>query len=300
MDQKNQPVFKGMQRHRHADFSEELRDASRSPYRWWWSYLQLSKDYWWVCQQNGDTLDSELKKMWEDFGDVSHVSFAAWWQKNGRRLFAEQVRLPHVRQIDEQLTNLSPNIDGHVLVEIPLNMTERTISRQVLAIVRQHPNRLIKPVSKAKRPLCKLRGIRMSVLSVAHDVWCLNELVERAKLPNSTIGKPFDKMHSYQIGHALRLVRNCMPHPTDGEDRERQKRNGMKVAVSRMLTRANALIANAEIGLFPSFDPVEPRQRWTAKQQAELDAAIAAGKWNPPAVNEGTFRQQFDRPKLPK
>jgi hypothetical protein len=299
MEQPNQPVYKGLRRFRYADSADELRDAWASPYRWWWSYLRLSKDYWWVCQQKGETLDSELRRMWEDFGNVFASSFDDWWKKKGRALFAEQVRLPHVRKIDNQLSNLSADAARHVLVEIPLNLTERTITRQVLAIVRADANRKIKPVSAATRQLCKLRGIRMAVLNDAHDIWCLNLLVQLAKQPKSTIGKPFDHMTSQQLGAAVRLVRSCMPKPTDGEDLERKKRNGMKVAVSRMLTRVDALVANAEIGRFPSVEPVAPRKRWTAKQKKALDAAIAAGKWHPPAVNEDNLRKLIGKPKLP-
>ena len=31
--------------------ADELRGALESTQRWWWEYLRLSKDYWWVCQQ---------------------------------------------------------------------------------------------------------------------------------------------------------------------------------------------------------------------------------------------------------
>jgi hypothetical protein len=299
MDKVKRPVYKGLRRLRYSDLEEEIKDAWASPYRWWWSYLRLSKDYWWVCQQQGETLDDDLRKMWLDFGNVFATSFNAWWRKQGRNLFAEQVRLPHVRKIDNHLSNLSSNAENHLLVEIPLNLTERTISRQVLALIRADPARKVKPVSKAKRPLCKLRGIKMSVLVDAHNIWCLNYLIDLATLPNSKIGKPFDRMTSQQLGTAMRLVRSCMPKYTDGEDVERKKRNGMKVAVSRMLSRADALIANAEIGIFPSMTPAAPRRRWTAKQQLDLDKALAVGKWTPPAVDEDVLRKLIGKPKLP-
>ncbi len=285
-------VFKGLGRFTYSDPAEEHRDANRSPFRLWYDYLRLSKDYWWVCQQGGKTLDAELHRMWKDFGDVYEMEFHTWWKKHGRELFAEQVRLPHVRQIDE-FSNLHPNTEGHVLVEIPLNLTERTIGRQVMAIVRAHPNRLIKPLSEAKRPLAKLRGIRMAVIRDAHTIWCFNELVALAKKGKLHVNSPFDKMTYQKIGIALKVVRSCMPKPTDSEEKERIKRIGMKVGVQRMLNRANALIANAEIGIFPSTAPVEPRKRWTDEQQKTLDAAIAADTWRPPEVNEQTFRQRI-------
>jgi hypothetical protein len=247
----------------------------------------------------GDTQDAELKKMYEDFGDVNKLLFSEWWRKHGRLLFAEQVRFPEVKLITEESNDISPNPTNYMVVEIPLNLTERTISRQLLAILRAHPNRAVKRVSHAIRPLEKLRGIRMDVIGDAHYVWSLNRLVEMAKQDNSTIGKPFDTMTSQQIGIFIRLVSSCMPKATDGEVLERKKRNGMKVAVSRMLQRANALIANAEIGIFPSVDPVALRKRWTKQQQLELDAAVARGEWMPNSVDETRFRQRLNRPKLP-
>jgi hypothetical protein len=64
-----------------------------------------------------------------------------------------------------------------------------------------------------------------------------------------------------------------------------------------MVHRANSLIANAEIGVFPSFAPVEKRVRWTEQQQIEFDAAIERGEWQPEAMNIDNFRNRFERPK---
>ena len=298
MEHTNQPaVIKGMRRLRYADIEEEVRDASQSPYRWWFEYLQLSKDYWWVCQQGGDTLDVKLKEMWDDFGDVYNTNFINWWIKRGRNIFAEQVSLPKVRKIDGDKNNLSANQHKYLVLEIPLNLTERTIGRQVMALLREEPNREIKRKSEAQRPLAKLIGIRKSVIRDAREIWCLNQIVQNAKKPNATIGKPYDTMTTQQIGIGFRLVRSCLPKFTDTEDVERKKRNGMKVAVSRMIHRANSLIANAEIGVFPSFAPVEKRVRWTEQQQIEFDAAIERGEWQPTAMNIDYYRGRFERSK---
>ncbi len=279
---------------------EELRGALESVQRWWWEYLRLSKDYWWVCQQKGNTLDKELKAMWQDFGDVYRFSFEYWWRHKGREIFVEQIKLPHVKKLDEYLSNVSPTRDNYLIVEIPLNLSERTIARQVLAEIRKHPNRIAATknqrgrISNAKRPLAKLAGVRKDILKRAHEIWCLNYLVKLAKHEGSTIGAPFNKMTTHQMGVGFKLVKNCMPRAGDGIEGGRKKRNGMKVAVSRMLVRADALIANAEIGKFPSFDKVEPRKRWTEEQQKELDAAVARGEWQPPAINIDELRLMFD------
>jgi hypothetical protein len=285
---------------------EELRGALASTQYWWWEYLRLSKDYWWVCQQQGKTLDKELKAMWRDFGDVYRFSFEYWWRQKGRKIFVEQIKLPHVEKLDEYFSNVSPTRDNYLIVEIPLNLSERTIARQVLAEVRKHPNRIAATknqrgrISNAERPLAKLAGVRKDILRRAHEIWSLNELVKLAKQEGSTIGAPFNKLTTHQIGVGFNLVKNCMPKTGEGVLIGRKKRNGMKVAVSRMLARANALIANAEIGKFPSFDKVEPRKRWTEEQQKALDAAVARGEWKPPSVNTDAFIKLFERvPDLP-
>jgi hypothetical protein len=285
---------------------EELRGALESVQRWWWEYLRLSKDYWWVCKQQGKTLDKELNAMWRDFGDVYRFDFEYWWRHKGRDIFVEQIKLPHVKKLDEYFSNVSPTRENYLIVEIPLNLSERTIARQVLAQIRQHPNRVTETknqrgrVSNAKRPLAKLVGVRKDILKRAHEIWCVNHLVKLAKQEGSTIGAPFNKMTTHQMGVGFRLVRNCMPKAGDGIIFGKKKRNGMKVAVSRMLARADALIANAEIGRFPSLTKVGLRQRWTEQQQKELDAAVARGEWQPPSVDEANFREMFERmPNLP-
>jgi hypothetical protein len=57
--------------------------------------------------------------------------------------------------------------------------------------------------------------------------------------------------------------------------------NVMKVAVSRMLARANNLAANAAVGVFPSVQaPAEPIS-WKRIPQQRMDEAIAKGLWRP-------------------
>jgi hypothetical protein len=57
--------------------------------------------------------------------------------------------------------------------------------------------------------------------------------------------------------------------------------NGMKVAVSRMLARANNLAVNAAVGVFPSVQaPADPIS-WKRIPQQRMDEAIAKGLWRP-------------------
>jgi len=95
------------------------------------------------------------------------------------------------------------------------------------------------------------------------------------------IGQVQGSKSLYQIGKELRLVRTCMPVVTDNSERAAKRVNGMKVAVSRMLARANYLAQNAAVGRFPSVQPMTEPIVWRLVQQQRLDQVVAAGHWMP-------------------
>ena len=72
-----------------------------------------------------------------------------------------------------------------------------------------------------------------------------------------------------------------MPVVTDNAERAAKRVNGMKVAVSRMLARANHLAQNAAAGTLPSVQPMTDPIVWRSAQQERLDEAVAAGEWRP-------------------
>lgn len=273
-------LFKGMRRFRYRRDRQLIGDAQRSPYFWWWAYLRLSKDYWWVCQRNGVADDSRLREMYRDFGKVYELTFEQWWERRGISLFSEKVGLPAVRQLVPNNLQLSKPADRHLLLEIPINMTERTIISQVRALIRLHPDREIERISTAQRKLAKLVGIRQDVIESAYAVWRVYDQ-SRDGREVQKIGQVKGSKSLYQIGKELRLVKTCMPSPTDNAERASKRVNGMKVAVSRMLSRANNLIANAAIGTFPSVQPLKSPIFWRPIQQQRLDAAVAAKQWRP-------------------
>jgi hypothetical protein len=72
-----------------------------------------------------------------------------------------------------------------------------------------------------------------------------------------------------------------MPQTTDDKERAAKRVNGMKVAVSRMLARANTLIENAAIGTFPSIQTIKAPIVWRTVQQQRQEEAVSAGQWRP-------------------
>lgn len=283
-----QLVFKGMRRFRYRRDELLLNDAERSPYFWWWSYLRLSKDYWWVCQRKGVADDPRLREMYRDFGKVYEMTFEQWWDKRGISLFSEQLALPSVQRLNANDLQLSRGIDQHLLLEIPLNLTEKTIISQVRKLIRLHPDREVQRTSTAKRKLAKMVGIRQDVIESAYAVWRLYYLSRDGRSVDK-IGQVTGSKSLYQIGKELRLVRTCMPQPTDDKERAAKRVNGMKVAVSRMLARANNLIENAAVGTFPSIQTIQEPIVWRPAQQQRLEQAVLEGQWRPLLAYDDTL-----------
>ncbi|MTI64183.1 hypothetical protein [Methylophaga sp.] len=277
-------IYKGMPGLHRIDREQEADAALNSAYYWWFEYLKLSKNYWWVCRGNNFkyTKSRILARTAEDFGDVFSLSFRDWWMKTGCELFVEQLELPKVKQVGRDGTQPSIVQADKVTVEIPLNLTEQTIKKQVIEIVRQQSKRHISRTTSAKRKLAKLKRVRLGVLEKARDVWCLNQIgLLAADNVKGFEGVSPAALSLYEIGKRTRLVESCMPKPTDGLELSRKKRNGMKVAVKRMLNRADALIANVDQGVFPSFNMPELEYCWTDAQQKLINQAVVNGEWVP-------------------
>ena len=201
---------------------------------------------------------------------------------------SERLSPPEVRELDRVNMRLSPGMSAHLLLEIPLNLTEATIIKQVKKILRDHPSREVQRRSSAKRPLAKFTGIRKDLLQLAHMTW---QMHWQSRDPTQTykIGQVQGSKSLYQIGKELRLVRTCMPQVTDNAERAAKRVNGMKVAVSRMLVRANNLAANAAVGVFPSVQPLSTPVVWRPIQQQKMADAIAAGLWQPMFESSSTL-----------
>jgi hypothetical protein len=171
-------------------------------------------------------------------------------------------------------------MSAHLLLEIPLNLTEATIIKQVKKLLRNHPSREVQRRSSAKRALAKFTGIRKDLLQIAHMTWQMHWQT-RDLSQSYKIGQVQGSKSLYQIGKELRLVRTCMPQVTDNAERAAKRVNGMKVAVSRMLARANNLAQNAAVGTFPSVQPMAEPIVWRSAQQRRMEEAVAAGQWQP-------------------
>jgi hypothetical protein len=275
------------------EYSEDeialLEDAGASVYRWWYEFLRLSQDYWFLCQvTNGppQTGDARLAQVYRDFRDVFRLPFETWWKVRGINLFYEIIAPKTVRihhGIPNDVDRIKRDRWGSIVIEIPLSLTKMTIMKQVSKIISNYTdsrpkNRL--ETSKAHYPLNPVR-YRVHTLRVTHAVHCLHrQMITRRKFieehgnDDHSI-KNLPKIDHYEIGRILQL--NARAEKLTGDEREiARRKNTMRATVGRYLSRAELLIANVEIGEFPKFKPVEPcRNRFTDAQIKARDSMRA-------------------------
>lgn len=221
--------------------NEEIREAKKTPIYWWFLTLQASDEYVLCCRNQGK---GKLANLYKDFGDVDEKSFAQWWTNQGRKIFAERKKLKKVEVVDErrQLERLSIHED-RLIIEVPLTLRRQTAIRQIgKALQKAYESR--DPVdiweqSTAKRQIIKTK-IRMTTIEMLLRVW--------------QIRNEYPALNNYEIGLKAKIDLDILARTTDGDQLDDAlERRRMTIAVSRYLAQAKNLIANAELGIFPSI-----------------------------------------------
>ncbi len=268
------PVQKGIGQLYFRTMEEELERAKTSVRRWWWEYLRLSKDYWLICQtssslNNPRVADEKMRWIYRKFGDIYKTDFESWYRATGSRIFREQEDLPKVVEIEQDFSNLRETRDGRLLVDIPLSLSQATISRQINRLLKKHDDERLSnklEMSKSQFPINPVR-YRLHTLQKMHEVWCLHrELIAKPVALGEAVDKYSAKGDLFRIGKVLRLS-PANENPADDPYIHHKRLNIMRVTVSRFLSRANLLIDNVEQGTFPVFKKVQKREIFTEKQR---------------------------------
>jgi hypothetical protein len=277
--------YKGIDGHTAQSRLDLLEKAARSPYRWWFETLRCSRDYWWVCVQNGKTLDPDLRRVWTHFGDVFGLGFEAWWLTTGHALFAERVAPPRLERVNQFSVTRHLQDPSTIVLAVPILISDKTLKRQfrdVLAFFKQREIRK----SDALFPLSKIKMIRLNVIEQALKVWHLRHHLAREDMHGGLSLPPKPKLSLYDIGERLNVSPKHKWRPGEPLEVRKRKMQVMKVAVCRATDRAFKLIANAEVGCFPSYKPTLVRTRWTQSQAAALERAVKDGKWVAPGLSQ--------------
>ena len=258
---------------------DEIAAAERSLYFWWWRYLRLSQDYWWLCRQNGKCSDKKFAQTYSKFGDVFRQNFQDWWMDKGIALFGSDIHPYKVEWATNSHIWLSGQTQWLGIIIVPLFKTKSELRKQFSDLIKSH----VQANCDAHRPsvsaadMNSLKGVRRKVIEDAHKVWCLNELISHLKITGQL--EKSQKYTQLWVGKKadLELRRNYERYKTNRN--LANERLAMRVKVCRYIAKANCLISNVEIGSFPNFTMPEKTKRWTKKQELDLASAVAAGEW---------------------
>ena len=260
---------------------------------WWVAFLRSSKDFWWICQQQGKCLDQRLVKVWEDFGDLyKYENFSQWWIAKGTKLFdSPQIEMDLVKVLSAGVelllsSDLKRAKPGKICLAIPLNIKVST-ANEILSKLFETARLRGKHYDKdAKYQI--LKGGNEKCYHSIKPAYLTNAL--RVCIDNSTSGDSFSRWGNYQMSKFLELCPQHHPRDGDSVARIKKKQKAMRTKNSQAYGMATKLIANVEIGRFPSSTKVESSIRWTADQQKALDDAVEDGQWQ----SANWFEQEHD------
>lgn len=249
---------------------------------WWVAFLRSSKDFWWICQQKGKCMDERLVKIWEDFGDLyQYRSFPEWWIKKGTKLFdSPQIEMDLVKALTSGLEllvkkDLKIQKPGMVCLAIPMHLDPKSISDAIFKLFTTARLRGAHFDQDAKYQIMKSGNCKAyKSIKPAYLTNALNVCID-----HSTEVDQINRWGTYQVSKFLELC--PQHHPKAGESiiKTKSKQKAMRTKSSQAYSMAAKLIANVEIGRFPSCSDVPMKARWTPSQEADLQTAINTGQW---------------------
>lgn len=275
MDFSDGMYFKALRMMVHSDARTLLQSAINSPYRWWYEALRCSKDYWWICQQNGKTYDSELRRVWENFGDVFAYNFPRWWVVHGVDIFKEKVAPPSIRIVDLTYENIRNNSE-FITLRVPTNISRRSLFKQFREIVDSLGEIRVRR-GDSTFPLDKVKRVRIDIYETALRVFHYRSLLNFQDNSNVDVG--VKNLSLYEIGNLFNVSPSHKRRAGESLEARILKERVMRVAVIRMTKRAEQLILNAEVGCFPSYSSRDESKRWTKAQIRERDDALMSGQF---------------------
>ena len=277
------PFFPHIRKRKGISEREEIADAAKSLYYWWWRYLRLSVDYWWLCHEKGKTKCPEFAKVYQDFGNVfqRYGDFDTWWMAKGRRIFAYPLTLPKVSKAADLTREMSWRRRGwYEAIVVPVFYNKARLINEFKALIKDHVPTPRPRELNALRAFAPLRGIKPEVIELMFMTWCVNDAIDRGTA-NGMLSNPH-RYTQYWIGKKLGLSKaKANARPLSQSEAAREN-SAVRTKVNHYITNANALIKNVELGIFPSVKAPPTLQYWTKAQAKAMDEAIAAGKWVSP------------------
>lgn len=264
-------------------------------YFWWIAYLRQSKDYWWICHENGNCQDPRLISVWEDFGNLfAYQSLDLWWATQGRQVFsnlnpqnkscAQQLQLITKENFPSiSLANSSHHSSANHIayIAVPINIDLKSAQQAFIAILRQLQSDRIKQSaacdSLIPAPYQALEidlKTRKAIIN-SYKVYLLQLYLEGLDKTH-----PLKKWGCYEMGMHLGIAKQQSPKAIDSIATAKKKQNCIRALVCQNKSLAKSIISNVEIGQFPCRQNVCSTDRWTPAQEKAKNEAIADGAWH--------------------
>jgi hypothetical protein len=274
-------------------------------YFWWIAYLRQSKDYWWICHENGNCQDPRLISVWQDFGNLfAYQSLDLWWADKGRHVFESlssqgksnvqdiqlitKENLPNL-SLANSLENSPANPIAYIAVPVALDL--KTAQQAFIAILRQlqqdriklnsHCDPLFTPPYQAREIDLKTR----KALITSYKIYLLQLYLERLDTAH-----PLKKWGCYEMGMHLGIAKQQSPKAIDTISTAKRKQNCVRALVCQNKNLAKSIIRNVEVGQFPCRQVVCDADRWTPLQEKAKNEAIADGAWHQPDWLSAEFK----------
>ena len=210
-----------------------------------------------------DDFDLVLKT-YDEYGDVSKISFTNWWTATGINLYGTEYIKPQVRQIanieknEEYELGFAKALEKYfksfrkhegsgraLILAIPLGMPKRAILKEVTGMINKTGVTAPPKAQNAKRSLTAKRLRSKPLFIGLHLLWA------KAQNPDWV---------NWRLGVAAKVS----PKNADGLDLNTKKasaktvdqRNNMTVLTSRALKKAQYIAENAARGRFPDPKPI--------------------------------------------
>jgi hypothetical protein len=260
-------------------------DICKTLYFWWIAYLRCSSDYWWICKEEGRCEDERLHRVWKHFGNVyDHATIFHYWRERAHQLFdspQQSLEFEHAVSAPHGLALLDPkvvsgaredkfyiSVDRALMREAAMNAFQKLWDCAILSGQRH--------TTDAPLQLSRIDPKSRKTIVHAYCVHVLEDLCKKS-LPSDF----FSHWRNYEMACFLNIFGRAKPEPSDSIRSARRTQGSVRTLFGQKKLAAQEIIANVEIGIFPSRKKVIQIPRWTICQEQRLRQAIMAREWRP-------------------
>ncbi len=239
-------------------------------------FMKLSPTYELARKANNEGLSKAEKKSlpkdfdqvlatYEEFGDISTISFNDWWESKGIYIYGSEFQKPQVRLIAnvEKDEKIEPQFhyaldryfkvmrvaEGEVpslILAVPLGMNKRYLMKQITLLINKAGVEVPVRAKKAKKELTAQRLRSAPLFTMLHL------LRNKAANPN---------LELWRLG----VIAKVSPANMNGLDamaakvtsKTTDQRINMQILTSRYLLKAKRLVEHSARGNFPRSTPID-------------------------------------------